>query len=214
VHAGFGEAFLRVWPELDNTLRTFEREGGKRLWLAGHSLGGALAFLCAAAVSLAAPPFQWLHMTGLYTYGQPRTGDPSFIECVAAQMEADYFRVVHGSDIVPHVPPAFLTAGFPGVRPSGKKDDADYAHGGTLVYLPPGTGPVEASMPQRTPPSLKQILLRMMPAIRQSPGVVIDGRNIFSKVPKEILHHFLRGTKPEHTAYISRLRSLWPALNS
>ena len=45
VHSGFGEALRAVWPDITAALTAGHRVGP--LFIVGHSLGGALAVLCA-----------------------------------------------------------------------------------------------------------------------------------------------------------------------
>lgn len=109
VHAGFLHAFEEVSPQLDALVA--EKAPEQRLWLTGHSLGGALATLAAAHLGNEA-------VQGLYTFGSPRVGDARF---VAGLTEPTHLRFVHRDDIVPSLPPA--------VGPDS------YVHAGTLVTL-------------------------------------------------------------------------------
>jgi hypothetical protein len=71
-----------------------------RVFVTGHSLGGALAVL-AASVLLSEGRQQ---IAAVYTYGQPRVGDPEFSAAFDAKLGALTFRYVNDLDIVPHVP--------------------------------------------------------------------------------------------------------------
>jgi triacylglycerol lipase len=213
VHAGFGTALAAVWPEIERTLRRFAEEGGKRLWLTGHSLGGALAFLAATAVGLANPGFGGMRLAGLYTCGQPRVGDRAFVEAAMEKLAGRYFRIVHGSDIVPHVPPEFLALGilrrivrFFWKLFGGGESTADYVHGGTVVYVPAGTGLMAEAIPAGFPNSVEEIAKRMGPVAWLLPGLVGSPQETVGKLPVEIRHHFPRGTSEGETSYVSRLR--------
>jgi triacylglycerol lipase len=74
-------------------------EHATKLWITGHSLGGALATLFAFRMQRAGH-----NVSGLYTFGSPRVG----CRCFAAQhdwlLREKHFRVVHNSDAVPRVP--------------------------------------------------------------------------------------------------------------
>jgi triacylglycerol lipase len=107
VHAGFLSAFNEIRDGFDAIVAA--RQPGQRLWLTGHSLGGALATLAAAHVGPAA-----LH--GLYTYGAPRVGDSAF---AAVLPQRSYHRFVHRDDWVVNVPPTVL----------------GYVHGGTPQFV-------------------------------------------------------------------------------
>jgi len=110
VHTGFLSAFAEVSSCFETIVQT--RLTGRRLFLTGHSLGGALATLAAAHIG---PD----RVDGLYTYGCPRVGDAVF----AAALSVDsYFRFVQGEDWVPAVPPELL----------------GYVHAGTLQRVSGG----------------------------------------------------------------------------
>ena len=47
----------------------------------------------------------------VYTYGQPRLGDPEFSAAFDAALGSVTFRYVNDFDIVPHLPPARMPAG-------------------------------------------------------------------------------------------------------
>lgn len=98
VHEGFQDAFLAAALKIGETIgRTRE---GQRVWVTGHSLGGALAVLLAATMRESNLPVH-----GLYTFGAPRVGDKRFAERLNRELEgAANWRVVNEGDLVPHVP--------------------------------------------------------------------------------------------------------------
>ncbi|MHA6529398.1 lipase family protein [Paenibacillus sp. BAC0078] len=73
----------------------------KTLYITGHSLGGALATLCAVDIaansSFTAPR--------LYTFASPRVGDPAFAKACAKYVQTSY-RIANPFDIVTHAPPS------------------------------------------------------------------------------------------------------------
>ena len=76
--------------------------------LAGHSLGGALAYI--AAVDLALN--EGINATVSYTFGQPRVGNEAFAQAwgrLFAATNLTSYRVTHGADPVPHVPPRLFS---------------------------------------------------------------------------------------------------------
>lgn len=75
---------------------------GFHLYITGHSLGGA--FATHAALDVAFLNIVSKDRIHLYTFGSPRVGDYNFAEAVNNRV-GESFRVVHGKDIVPHVPP-------------------------------------------------------------------------------------------------------------
>lgn len=90
VHRGFMDALNEVWPELLPYLSMLDGKGFK-IWITGHSLGGALAALCGALYG---------KVQGVYTYGSPWVGDEDFKEHVNVRV----YRIVNGEDIVSRIP--------------------------------------------------------------------------------------------------------------
>ncbi len=108
VHAGFLKAFKDVSDQLDALLAA--KAPGQKIWLTGHSLGGALATLAAAHLGSSV-------VQGLATYGCPRVGDAAFASVLPQQ---SYDRFVHRDDWVPTVPPELF----------------GYVHAGALRIVP------------------------------------------------------------------------------
>ena len=108
VHAGFLNAFKEVSAQLDAL--ALAKAPGQRLWLTGHSLGGAIATLTAAHLGSSM-------VQGLSTYGCPRVGDAAFASVLPEQ---SYDRFVHRDDWVTTVPPTLL----------------GYVHAGTQRVVP------------------------------------------------------------------------------
>jgi hypothetical protein len=73
------------------------------LFIAGHSLGGALAVVAARRLAAAG-----VEIAAVYTYGMPRPGDVDFVTDYNRALGQATFRLVHGDDIVPTVAPSFL----------------------------------------------------------------------------------------------------------
>ena len=98
VHEGFQDAFAAAALKIGETIgRERERQ---RVWVTGHSLGGALAVLLAATMRESDLPVH-----GLYTIGAPRVGDKRFAERLDRELDgAAHWRVVNEGDLVPHVP--------------------------------------------------------------------------------------------------------------
>lgn len=90
VHQGFAKALDVVWGEVTASLDKNIPEDCP-LFIAGHSLGAALATLAASL----RPP------RALYTFGSPRVGDDDFGETLAGVRT---FRVVNNRDLVTTVP--------------------------------------------------------------------------------------------------------------
>ncbi len=104
VHRGFYQAYEVVQDQIKGCLGSGDL-GGRKLWITGHSLGGALAVVAAAE-------FQGTYdLTGLYTYGQPKVGFSSLKDFLNSHYANRFYRFVNDDDIVPQVPPVYSHAG-------------------------------------------------------------------------------------------------------
>jgi triacylglycerol lipase len=100
LHAGFKAAVETVWTTIETAMKKrFASE--QALFLTGHSLGGALAIIAAARAAL---EFK-IQPTVVYTYGSPRAGGTEFFDIYKPLLGDATFRLIHGNDIVPTVPP-------------------------------------------------------------------------------------------------------------
>lgn len=90
IHRGFNDALSEIWHELLPHLEALVRRGSK-IWVTGHSLGGALAALTAT---------RFFKIHGLYTFGAPRLGNREFV----SNFPVRSFRIINNNDIVPHLP--------------------------------------------------------------------------------------------------------------
>jgi pimeloyl-ACP methyl ester carboxylesterase len=96
VHLGFKNALDRVWPRLVEKLTPLA--SSRTVWIAGHSLGAALATLAADRFPSTA---------GVCTLGSPLVGDRLFAAGFDARFGARALRYVNDGDIVTHVPTPF-----------------------------------------------------------------------------------------------------------
>ena len=97
VHGGFKDEVDHLWPELEEALRANE----KPLYFTGHSLGGAMAQICAARCKLSEIDSDPLEVQ---TFGSPRVGDRRYIN----HCEIKKIRWVNNNDFVPRFPPALF----------------------------------------------------------------------------------------------------------
>ena len=89
VHMGFKLELRKLWPDIEALL---QRNKSKQLWITGHSLGAAMATLCASRLEEKEPK--------LYTYGSPRVGGKEFCQ----GMDVQHWRFVNNNDVVVKVP--------------------------------------------------------------------------------------------------------------
>ena len=97
VHRGFKREVDDLWPLMEQALI----DNKKMLWFTGHSLGGAMATICAGRCFLSHIPST---PHALFTYGSPRVGNKRYIN----YCRLDHARWVNNNDIVTHVPPAWM----------------------------------------------------------------------------------------------------------
>ena len=106
VHSGFQEEVNDLWMDILKELEhNAQLKVKKDVYMTGHSLGAAMATICASRLDPAA----------LYTYGSPRAGTRKFIKSITCP----HYRHVNNNDIVPKVPFAFM----------------GYKHQGSLRYI-------------------------------------------------------------------------------
>ncbi len=97
VHRGFKKEVDDLWPQLEDAIVNDRR----KLWFTGHSLGGAMAYICAGRCLLS-------HIQNepqeVYTYGSPRIGNKRYVNYT----KIPHIRWVNNNDLVPTVPPVWL----------------------------------------------------------------------------------------------------------
>jgi pimeloyl-ACP methyl ester carboxylesterase len=145
IHRGFADGVEGVWPALLAAL------GGttKRIFMVGHSLGGALAVVAAWRLTGDDHFFDHLsqggaaidvgRIAGILTFGMPRAGDDGFATAYRSRgLWQRTVRLEYGSDIVPSLPPAATgQLAFRHVGPA-----LHCAHGGQFKdSLPPRDDP-------------------------------------------------------------------------
>lgn len=105
VHRGFKRVVDDIWPDLEAALQDERRS----VWFCGHSLGAAMAQICAGLCQLsdiAVVPCE------VVTFGSPRVGTKRYID----NAKVRHLRWVNNNDIVTRVPPRWLGYRHVGVR--------------------------------------------------------------------------------------------------
>ena len=104
VHGGFFRAFFAAWGKWFGGRKVFpdmlRNAAPRKIWITGHSMGGALAQICAAQTALR----DVIPVHAVYTFGQPRVGDEQFAGALHTALGARTYRLVNNQDIVPRVP--------------------------------------------------------------------------------------------------------------
>ena len=98
-HEGFQDALFPAVIGLTNFLDEAAAQN-KKIWITGHSLGGALCSLYAGMLLE-----NKYSVYGVYTYASPRPGNGAFGKKLNSKVIGPHYRVVNFGDIVPHVPP-------------------------------------------------------------------------------------------------------------
>ncbi len=97
VHRGFKREVDDLWPILEKKLI----RNTKELWLCGHSLGGAMATICASRCKLS---YIKTNPLEVFTYGSPRVGTKKYV----TYCDVRHFRWVNNNDIVTQIPPVWM----------------------------------------------------------------------------------------------------------
>jgi len=98
-HEGFQDALFPAVIALTKHLSE-DKVNDKRIWITGHSLGGALCSLYAGMLIE-----NNIDVYGIYTFASPRPGSPQFEKQLNKKVKGPHYRVVNDGDIVPHLPP-------------------------------------------------------------------------------------------------------------
>lgn len=131
VHTGFFMSYnaSELAPNITIAVRALKEEyPNAPLYVAGHSMGAAMAHICALDLKFTLG----FDDVNVYTYGSPRVGNDIFKDFFN-KIVNESVRVTHNRDIVPSVPPQYV--GFHHVaREVWQLDGEQYF--GTKVYMP------------------------------------------------------------------------------
>ncbi|MBX2866334.1 MAG: lipase family protein [Leptolyngbyaceae cyanobacterium MAG.088] len=97
MHTGFTKAYLAARSEIHGIV---QKSPMTRWILTGHSLGGALAKLCAVDLQY---NFSQKISVEVYAFGSPRVGNRAFSESYDRRIPNSW-RFVHGNDVVSGLP--------------------------------------------------------------------------------------------------------------
>ena len=105
VHRGFKREVDDIWPDITAALVGETRD----VWFCGHSLGGAMATICAGRSEFSDTVSTAVEV---HTFGSPRVGTKRYIQ----HASVPHIRWVNNNDIVTRVPPRWLRYRHTGVR--------------------------------------------------------------------------------------------------
>ncbi len=116
IHLGFYSSYEREINHNPKTSHLFHTLLGnsENLIITGHSLGGALAILCAKDLSRKKINCK----ITCVSFGAPRVGNSAFVKS-AIEISGKIYRVINGNDIVPSIPLPMI--GRRGFRHCGEK---------------------------------------------------------------------------------------------
>ncbi|THH07250.1 hypothetical protein EW145_g3508 [Phellinidium pouzarii] len=203
VHQGFLTAFNSVTETVLSTVSDqLDAFPGYSLISVGHSLGAALASL--GGVSLAAN-FPGIPLT-VFTYGQPRTGNPSYASLAEDLIGVDnIFRTVETYDGVPTIPP--ISFGY---------EHHIFCNSATQYWV--------FQDPNTNPNNVKQCVGREDPTCSDSiPSLGIDDAHLryFGQSPGDLVvttsevvidDADARAPRPGHEWIITLSEGIWPVI--
>lgn len=100
VHRGFYVAYMSVAKPISDAVHKAKlKYPNATFHVTGHSLGAAVAALCAFDLKV----FHGIPISSMYTFGQPRIGNAAFKNAFSRFIPNQY-RLTHYRDMVPHVP--------------------------------------------------------------------------------------------------------------
>eukprot|EP00887_Chlorella_sp_A99_P003551 scaffold7.g3551.t1 len=106
VHGGFFSSYnaSSLAPNVTRAVRELMAQHPRApVYVTGHSLGGAMATICAMDIRLNLGASD----VRVFTFGSPRVGNSIFAEWFRREI-ALHYRFTHNRDIVPSVPPSYM----------------------------------------------------------------------------------------------------------
>ncbi len=113
-HRGFWNSVEDVWKPINDKLLDLQQQRKRPLFIAGHSLGGAMATIAAAKLVHNDKPF-----TSAYTFGQPRALTRQTAHIFNMECKPRFFRFHNNNDIVTRAPARLM----------------GYSHIGSYLYI-------------------------------------------------------------------------------
>lgn len=106
VHSGFYRSTKSLLTDIVGAVKTHKGES-KKVWITGHSLGGAMALVFAYECLVDGR----IKPAGVVTFGQPMLVDSKLAHFLNEKLDGKYLRFVHGGDAVPRMVPTYSHCG-------------------------------------------------------------------------------------------------------
>jgi hypothetical protein len=101
MHKGFYGYYDKLHSGVTDAMPS-PAEPKRRVWITGHSLGGAMAVVCGYRLRQ-----KRIEVNATVTFGQPMLADEEMAAFLGEQTTGRYLRIVNDRDVVPTVPPSF-----------------------------------------------------------------------------------------------------------
>ncbi len=108
VHLGFKNIYDSCSSAVISYINQYPDIQNRTIYITGHSLGGAVATLCAAHLL-----YEIFKQPTVYTFASPRVGDSDFVTSFNERAPL-HFRIFNTEDAVPIVPPAVSSVALGG----------------------------------------------------------------------------------------------------
>jgi triacylglycerol lipase len=100
LHCGFACAYGTLRSQVLDEVRKAKAE---HIWVTGHSLGGAMALVCAYDLTV----YQKCKLDGVITFGQPMIGKTNLATFLQGKLGDRYVHFINEMDSVPQIPPRY-----------------------------------------------------------------------------------------------------------
>jgi len=179
----FKDVLDLMWPQISTQMiQLVQKYPTFKVYVTGHSLGGALASLAASSLiqNKIAPK------VSLYTFGEPRVGDYTFSHIFNTQIP-DAWRIIYYIDPFPHIPFCeyiYVNGPIPVCNPCSGPNIFSYHHGVEVWY--------NISQMVFAPTDPHYVCLEGWPtneALNCSTGFVSYGQDCFSNIQNCVNYH-------------------------
>ncbi len=179
-HQGFKAAADAIWRDVRDA-GALARETGRPLLIGGHSLGGAIATILAEGLLRnGLPP------AAVYTFGMPRPGNARFACTYNTALGGVTYRLVHGEDPIPTIPPYALGYWHVG-RMLGCTSGGAFQAGDLSSAFEPN----RPALIPTTPAGLWSRVRGFVPSFRQATQRTDGVGRLLGHIPSAFADHFM-----------------------